>query len=168
MKSKEEVDIQKVKTHEEITHSNCKVGTYGMDEHCPLAEFQFYCATLEANDVDRLYLLGEFAKHTNNLTGKLKHVTNIGMDSKRIERINSFINPPSDSSLNPIDLRENSNLELIIVTPDIDMGPFTIIDGNHRAIAQWQRFKSIDGIRAYVCVHPEILKWPYIPIKARG
>ena len=138
-----------------------------MDKHCPLREFECFNCKLEADDVERLFLLGQFAKHTTNLTGKTKDIEFDTLSEHSKARVQSFLAPVKESGFRPLDLPQSPELALVVVTSDLENAGFTTIDGNHRSIAHYLQTKSMDGVPVFICVHPNISKWGYVPRLAR-
>lgn len=152
---KGEVDISVIQRHEETTASNARLGYYHMDCHCPTNEFRCFRVGLEQQDEDNLFLLGltEFVNQTQSQSCRLRDVVR---DASSIRRVESFITAR-------LDLRSGIGLELVLVGSDLHGAPLVIIDGNHRAIAQYLTHGSVDGVPAFVCVHPAIRHWPFVP-----
>ena len=162
------VDIAIVKNHERRTGSNATVGGYGMDQHCPTAEIEAFQVTLEADDWAKIFLIAQFAKFTIGNTCKVHDIDwhRLGDDSKA--RINSFIEPPANSRFTPVDLHSSADLALVIVSANAESGSLVVIDGNHRAIAQWHKYGAVSGVHAFLCVHKNINNWAYVPPQARN
>lgn len=148
------VETSEVQRHEEKVSANVRLGGYGMDQHCPLGEFTCFRALLEHIDVDRLYALNDFAALTEGRTCRLRDALPSAASERRV------------ASFDTIDLRVCAGLELEIVSTEAKAGPLIIIDGNHRSISQYLRCRTIAGVPAYVCVHSNILRWPYVPPRA--
>ena len=155
-----EVDISEVQRHEQATESYARLGGYHMDSHCPTHEFRCYRGQLEQQDDDRVFLLGltEFVNHTRCQSCRLQDVVPA---ASAIQRVASF-------SIAGIDLRSRAGLELVLVAAELHGAPLIAIDGNHRAIAQFLARGSVEGVSAFVCVHPAIGQWNYVPPLARS
>jgi hypothetical protein len=156
----ESVDLDTLQVHEKATNCNVKLGSYKMDQICPIAEFQINWVLLDDSELERIFLLGEFGKMTHNKTNRLIDVMDLLPDdtTKRIdERILS----------RNLDIRLQRNESLMIVATNIEDGPLTIIDGNHRAMNHFKKHNNIQDVPAYVCVHPNISRWPFVPRLAR-
>lgn len=156
MKIIETVDLGVISQHEKKTGANVTLGGYHMDRCCPLAEFQLLRCVLELDDIERLFVLNDFAKFTAG-SCRLKSVLS---DAASNQRVAAFSN-------GRVDLRKAPNLELLIVSANADDGPLLIIDGNHRAIWQYLAYSSIHAVPAFICVHSRINEWGYMPIAAR-
>lgn len=161
------VDITEVQQHENLTDANARVGGYGMYTYCPAEGFSFYLGHLEQQDWNRLYLLGEFAKYTDGGTGRVIDISSKKLEASTWGRVASFSQPSENSNFKPIDLRSAENLALLIVTPDASSGPLVLIDGNHRAISQYLTYGIVSHVPAFLCVHLNIMQWPYVPGHAR-
>ena len=155
----EEIEIIAVQRHEAATGSNAKLGGYHMDRHCPTSMFRCYRVHLERHDESRLFLLGltEFATQTKGQSCRLRDVL---PTASAIPRVGSFVT-------SGVDLRSRSGLELVLVTADLHSAPLIAIDGNHRVIAQFLTSGTTEGIPAFVCVHPDIGHWNFVPPLAR-
>ena len=75
MKILETVDLDVLRRHEASTDANVTLGSYWMDEQAaPAKDFCVYRCVLGTQDIERLFLLGEFAKHTRRGTCLLRDV----------------------------------------------------------------------------------------------
>ena len=155
-----EVTIADVQHHEQATASNARLGGYHMDRHCPTNQLLCYRVQLERPDEDRLFMLGltEFINQTRGQSCRLRDVL---PGASAIQRVASFITAG-------INLRSRSGLELVLVAAELQCAPLVAIDGNHRAMAQFLAHGSVEGVPAFVCVHPAIGQWPYVPPLARA
>ncbi len=162
------IDLATLRGHEQLVNANVRLGGYDMDKVAPTDEFQIFRGNLKRTDWQRLYLIGEFAKHTQNGTGRFIDVDWNALSEQSKNKITSFIQPASTTGWMPLDLRKNSQLALILVSADINSKSFVIIDGNHRAIAQYRKFGQVAGVQVIVCVHKQITRWPFVPHRARG
>jgi len=151
-------DLQTLRRHERATASNTTLGGYHMDKYCALGNFRILRGILEATDIERLYLLGQFAPYTNGRTCKLRDVRPEAVAPGQIssERVGSFLQ-------GKVNLALEKNLDVVIVSPEEVAGPLILIDGNHRSVAHFLSHGGIDGIPAFVCVHRSICRWPYVP-----
>jgi len=145
------VDIADVQRHELQTEANAKVGGYGMDKYCPVDEFKTYRVQLERQDWERMYLIGEFARFTTGITGRVVDIDTKMLEETTKSRVESFYQPPANSPFTPIDLRLTADLALVIVSADANSSPLILIDGNHRAIAQYIKFGAVSLIPAFLC-----------------
>jgi hypothetical protein len=130
-----------------------------MDHHCPTNQLRCFRVQLERQDEDRLFLLGltEFINQTRDQTCRLRDVFS---GASAIQRVASIINAG-------VDLRSRSGLELVLVATEPHGAPLIAIDGNHRAMAQFLAHGSMEGVLAFVCVHPAIGQWHFVPPLAR-
>lgn len=151
----EEVDIATVRRHEQDTNSAVRLGTHNLDRICETSQFRCCRVQLEWFDSDRLYLLRtpDFVSVTRNQSCRLSDVL---PDASAIQRVVSFTSVG-------IDLRLFPCLALVLVATDLHGVPLIAIDGNHRAIAQFLTHKTVDGVPAFVCIHPGIDQWGYVP-----
>jgi hypothetical protein len=154
-----DLDICVLRQHEKNTQSNVTLGSYHLDKHCPLEEFAIHRVRLEADDCNRLFMLGEFAKYSKDRSGRLHDVQTL--DERAEKKIASLI-------ASSVDLRSRDNLELVIVSADAQTGSLVIIDGNHRAIAQYRIFGHTVDVPSFVCIHPNVNQWPFVPLLARS
>lgn len=122
-------------------------------------------AILEDSDLDRIFLWFEFRKHTKDGSAKLTDALPESASEKRISR---FIAGDSTKGWTPIDLRTTPNFEAMLLTNDVMRGPLYGIDGNHRLVAQFLSGKGFADVPVYVCFHPKMLEWAYIPETARA
>lgn len=155
----EEVDIATVQRHEETTASNARLGGYHMDRHCPTSEFRCYRVQLERSDEDRLFLLG-LTEFTNQTRGQSCRLRDVLPTASAIQRVASF------SSV-AVDLRSRPGLELVLVAAELRNAPLIAIDGNHRAMAQFLTYGTVEGVPALVCAHQAIGQWHFVPPLAR-
>lgn len=155
-----EVDIAEVQRHEQATASNARLGGYHMDHHCPTNQFRCYRVQLERQDEDRLFMLGqtEFINQTRGQSCRLRDVL---PGASATQRVASFIAAG-------VDLRSRSGLELVLVAAELHGASLVAIDGNHRAMAQYLTHGSAQGVPAFVCVHPAIGEWRFVPPLARA
>ncbi len=154
-----EVDISEIQRHEEATASNVRLGGYHMDRHSPANDFQCFRVLLESQDDDRVFLLSltVFINQTQGLSGRLRDLVPAAL---AIEGVSSFTTMGTD-------LRTRAGWELVFVASELHSAPLVAIDGNHRAIAQYLTYGSMEGVPAYVCVHQAIGQWGYVPQLAR-
>lgn len=156
MKIIERIELPLIRRHERQTKANVTLGGYKMDICCPVAEFKLMRCVLELDDIHRLFVLAEFSKHTNGeCMVKAATAETIGNP-----RVASF-------AKDMVDLRKTAGLDLLIVSADASRSPLLIIDGNHRAIWQYLTYQSIHGVPAFVCSHPRINDWGYVPKVAK-
>ncbi len=169
MKIISKVNIAEIRQHERSCRANVTLGSYGMESHCIFNEFQFYKAVLEANDISNLFLLNcGFASNTHGQTGRLEDIKPETISDSSKSRIRAFTKSPTKCEKYTIDLRQSPQLALILLCVEAKDGPWIITDGNHRAISQYLSYGHLHDVTVYLCVHPQISKWPYIPTLARN
>jgi hypothetical protein len=153
------VTLDEVQKHEAATNANARLGSYEMDLSCPIHEIRCFHVLLDSDDTQRLFVLPDFRKHTARcscrLVDAMPSAANVAM-----ERL-----PPGAISL--LDLRVHSGLELVLVATDLSVAPLIIVDGNHRALAHYMRFRNLDRVPAYIGVHPNMHQWRFVPRLAR-
>lgn len=159
MTSIEPVTLHIVQAHERATDANVRLGGYHMDRVSPTAEFQLFRVTLVDADLGRLFLLGitEFGVCT---AGESWRVPDLLPAAALLPRVAPFVR-------DKIDLPARPDRALLIVSPDPHTGPLVITDGNHRAMAYYSMHRSVQGVPAFVCVHPKIRGWNFMPPPAR-
>lgn len=168
MKIIDAVSIEDIRRHERCCDANVTLGSYGMDVHCPLDELQAYRVKLDAGDIDSLFLLNcGFAASTRGQTGKVGDVEREKLSDTSTSRVELFLEPPPQSGKRQVDLRCSPEMALVIVCADATRGPWIIIDGNHRAIAQYLKYGNVGDVPAYLCVHSRIYQWRYVPDPVR-
>lgn len=160
-----EANILEIQHLENFTNASVRIGNHCMEDYAPTSEFLFYRVILEKSDTDRMFVLFEtgLTKQTLGQTCRLKDIVS---SSENIERVKQAINGGNSFSKG-VDLKSDPNMELELVASELYNVPLTIIDGNHRAIAHYIIHGSVQGVPAYICVHKNISKWPYIPPGAR-
>jgi hypothetical protein len=152
-----EVDVSEIQRHEEATEADVRLGGEGMDACCRTSEFRCFRGVLEQSDVDRLFLLPGFKDVT---TGASCRIRDLIPDAATLERSLQFVSEK-------VDLRSQHGLALVLVCEDLHTAPFIIIDGNHRAIAQYFTHGGLQDVYAYVCVHQALSQWSVVPPLAR-
>jgi len=153
----ENVAVAVVQGHEEATAANVRLGGYDMP--IQLDEVRAYRVAVDAEDADRLFLLGLGALGVGTAGGSFK-VADILPRVASLGSVRSLMRAG-------VDLRTRPDLSLVIVTAGDDRRPLTIIDGNHRAMAQFLTYRTVQDVSAFVCIHPGFAQWSYIPPLAR-
>jgi hypothetical protein len=154
----ESVSLSVVQQHELATGANINLGGYHMDRCCPLPEFRTFKVALDSDDIDRLFILWDFAQYTAGHTCQLKDVLPLAESEGRVA---PFIR-------DAVDLRTRHDRAIQIVS-DAETGrPLVVIDGNHRAIAQYLMYRTVHDVPAFLCIHPKIGEWSGMPPSARG
>jgi hypothetical protein len=151
--------LEEIQAHEMATGANVRLGGYGMDGHWPLAEVICMHVTLSGCDLERLFVLPDFKGCTWNHSCQLVDINDSAL-AVAMER-------QAAKATNDLDLTVRSQLELVLVGIDVSHGPLVTVDGNHRLLAHYTRHRSIDGVPAYVGIHPNMHNWPFVPPLAR-
>lgn len=156
MKIVNEVDLGTVETH--LKSVGSALGFKGMPG--TLGDYQFFKVVLEERDISNLVLWWEFQNDTRGNTCWLTDA----MDSAASDqRVRNFIDGHPAMNVGPVDLRTAQGLEPVAVTNRLNGTIHYLIDGNHRVLAQHFSQKGFEGVSMYVCVHPLMLNWGYIP-----
>lgn len=134
--------------------SNVKLGGYHMP---PADQFTIYQVTFDAVDLGRLCVLNDFARHTVGGLGYLEGIQPAADFRERVQK----------KLAENIDLRHDAEAAPVFVCPDFQTGQLTVIDGNHRLTAHYLKFQAVSDVVAYVCVHPQIVDWGFLPPAAR-
>lgn len=151
--------LDEIQAHEIATGANARLGGYGMDEHCPLAEIVCMHVTLSEYDLERMFVLPDFRKYTRNHSCRLVDVNDATL-------LVAMERQPAGAQ-NELDLTTRNRMELVLVGTDLNQRPLIAVDGNHRLLAHYIRHRSIDGVPAYVGIHPNMYNWPFVPSLAR-
>lgn len=152
----ETVSLDVLQANEKFTDANIRLGGYDMDKVCPNEDFRILRVLLQDSDLDRLFVLGMYHEVTKDGSCLLKDTLPVALSK---DRVASF-------KRDNIDLRTSSQLAPLMVART-EKGPLTLYDGNNRML--WQRLThgSIEGIAAFVSIHPKINLWKYIPSQAK-
>jgi hypothetical protein len=131
-------------------------------------EFKCQQASLEAKDIEKLYLLGipGFDQCTRN-TFLVKNVERSLLREDTAGKVMPFIEPSLGKYDEPIDLCNNYEFSLILVSKNHNSQPLIILDGNHRTIAYFLLKKSFEDVPVYICEHPDLNRWKYSPVTVR-
>jgi hypothetical protein len=153
MQNLKTVELSAVQERERSTKANITVGGY----HLPLAEqFRNHWALLDDSDLDRLFLIPEFGKHTAADSCLLRDIAESALSDSRVRQ---FLTPP-------INLQVAANLELLAFTVDPEKSPLVVGDGNHRIIAHFWTHQSVEGVPIFICSHPAVANWGFCPTLA--
>lgn len=155
----ESVPVSVVQEHEKQVGANVRLGGYHMNLIFPPEEFETSIAVLDDNDLNRLFLLGNFAHLTKGRTCKVKNIV-LSSGTSTIEKVEGIISQGAHLGL-------ASQPEIVMVTVDAQRGPWVITDANHRTISWFLTHASIHGVLAYVCEHSQINEWGFVPRAAR-
>ena len=151
--------------HERTCETCVVLGSHDLP---PPEVFSLRKALIEPDDADRLHLLNcGFAACTQGQSGRLTDLDAELLPPETRQRAESFLCPAPDSGRRPLDLRSAPQLALVLACADAANGPWVIIDGNHRAIAQQLRHGSLAWVPVFLCIHPAIATWPYVPASFR-
>jgi hypothetical protein len=157
MKIIESIPLDLVLTHLNQTHTAVRPP---IDEQFRNDDYTACRAALDDSDLERLVLYWEFKIHTKDGTCR---VTDALPSSAAHDRIRSFIHGNPEKGYPPADLRTTPDRQPVIVTNDVNSHILYLIDGNHRVIAQQLSGKGFQGVPVFVCVHPKMLSWAYLP-----
>ena len=152
--------IHEVQAHERATKANACLGGYGMVTHCPLADIVCMHITLTQSDLSRLFVLQDFAKCTRDQSCQL-------IDVVPASAILAAMEHQPKNAVNELDLTVAKGMELVLCGTSVDDGPLIAIDGNHRLLAHYIRSGSIEGVPAYIGIHPKMYDWPMVPPRAK-
>lgn len=159
MKIQDTVEIEVIQDHLHATQSGIRLEVASDPGH--LRVHKGFKGTLDADDVSKLILWWEFQKHTVNQNCTL---TGLLPSAATLPRVKSFVEGDPSRGHNPLDLTSAKNLELVLATNDVKNGWLYIIDGNNRAIAQTIRNIPFQDVPVFVCEHPAMERWAYIPV----
>ena len=148
------VKLASVIAHEHATYANVRLGGYWMNLLAPLDEMSCHYVTLDHLDAQRMFLLQDFRFCTTNISCR---VTDLLPEGQAVA-MEAAPHLPD----NQLDLRKQRGLELLLVGLSFD-SPLLVIDGNHRTMAHWYRHGSLEGVNAYLGLHPRIIDWEFIP-----
>lgn len=153
--------LAELQQHERACKASVVLGSHGL---APPETFSLRKALIEPDDADKLHLLNcGFAACTQGQSGRLADLDAELLPPETRQRADSFLRPAPDSGRRPLDLRAAPQLALLLACADADNGPWVIIDGNHRAIAQQLRHGSLAWVPVFLCIHPAIATWSYVP-----
>lgn len=153
MKLLTEITTAEVQQHLKQTHTGVKLPDFPGEYHC-------YRALLEDRDLPNLAMWFENEKHTRNGSCLLP---DLHEERRHAQRVAAFIDGDSDKNLKPADLRTIGGREAVLLGFSTEIDFFYAIDGNNRLQAHYLKHRSIDGVPVFVCVHPEVRFWAYIP-----
>lgn len=123
-------------------------------------EYVGYRAILDDKDTSNIAVYWQFQEHTQDETCRLFDLLETAKD---IPRVKNFTEGVPSKGYGPVDLRTLPDREPTIVTNSLDSHLLYVIDGNNRTIGHYLRHGSLAGVPAFVCVHPRMLEWAYIP-----
>ena len=124
-----------------------------------LSEYKAFHVAIDEGDERKIVLWWENEKATKDLNCRLVD-SNDG--AGKPSRVDSFVKGDG-KLLGPVDLRTLANKEPVAVTDDLYGDFWYLIDGSHRSIAQFRSGKSFQNVKLYVCVHPHMMQWSYVP-----
>lgn len=156
MKILETVPLNVLRTHEASLNPrpNVTLGSYRMP---PAEQFTIHRVTLEDSDLDRLYLLFEMVQYTVGNSGILRGIVPTN-DYK--DRVDAKI-------AQKVDLRTQPHLAPMLVARSLTT-PATAADGNLRLTAHYlANGGSVEGVNAFLCLHPLVNRWTNLPVAAR-
>jgi hypothetical protein len=121
---------------------------------------EWHDCEIEALDIPKLFLIsvgdfGPFSRHTWSLEVTAKNYASGFFDSDHIARFEKLVKrqPPFDT-------------RLVLVSDTLD-GPYTIIDGNHRAVLLLVSNRLV-GTMAHLGVHPKIRQFDHAGMTYRN
>lgn len=159
---KQNVELAELQAHDQALKANIRLGGYEMGTHCPVGEFEIHLIELEQGDESWVYLISEFAQYTQGNSGRLIDVQQSVDSHVETGKIVSGMISAG------FDIKHQKERALVAVTSDFTRGALTLIDGSHRAIAQFRSFGTIADVPVYLCVHKQINKWSgWIPANAQ-
>lgn len=158
MRATERVSIRVIQKHLEQQASGVRLNLADMPGDPD--EYRGFKASLGEDDAEKLVLYWEFQDHTKDRSCRL---TDVLESAASIERVKPLLEGNSSKGYGPIDLRSVPNKEPTILTDDLTSRFLYVIDGNHRTIAHYLGEKSFETVPVYVCVHPQLLNWAYLP-----
>lgn len=159
MRVVEEIDLTVIQEYLRAIGSGVKLDPHAMPG--PLDQHRAYRVLLDGADVADLVLYWEFQKYTK---GESCKVTELLESSGSLKRVRSFIDGDPAKGFLPLDLRTIEHKEPVIVTDRLGSSFQYVIDGNHRIIAQHVSGKGFAEVPAFVCAHPNLREWAYVPI----
>ncbi len=162
MKQLASIDVNIVKKHLNTIRSSVCLERHEMPGE--IHEYQFFLGKLETEDFKKLTLWWEFDIHTRGRSCKLNDLL---PTAKQLARVQSFIFGDQASGLKPLDLTSADAMELVLVTDNLHSDWFYMIDGNHRTMAHYMQGRSLQDLSVYVCVHPKMRTWIYLPENIR-
>lgn len=120
---------------------------------------EWHDAQIEAQDIPKMFLisvhdLGPFSQNTWSLLVTAQNYSNGFHDPDHSVRFERLVNRQT-----PFDTR------LVMVSDSLD-GPFTIIDGNHRAVLMLVQNRLV-GTRIHIGIHPRIRQFDHAGIAYR-
>lgn len=151
--------------HEEATNANIAIGRtanhyYDLHKICPIHEFRIYRAALEADDINRLFMeYGDFLRLTKDGTAMVKDVLPEKVQTGRVLQFTK------DQGF---DLRSRRDRAILTVSANESGEPLIIYDGNHRAIAQYLTYGTVQDVPIFLSVHPRVSGWGFVPPLARN
>jgi hypothetical protein len=162
-----ESSITEVELHLEKTNSNIffDYNDYGLKDF-PKNEFKCFKVILEKSDIDRLYLIGNFANITKDSlkVSDLVSKEEVLCDTheNRGERVKKIMEGGAQYNKG-LDLLTDKDFELVLVGQNLIDGPLVLMDGSHRIIAHYLNRGDVDRVHAYVCIHSNVKKWGMHP-----
>lgn len=156
MRIVERVPIDAIQRHLKSQHSGVGLDLAAMPG--PPCDYLGYKVSLD--DARKIVLYWEFERYTSGGTCRLNDLL---PPARSLERVRRFLDGDPARGFPPADLRVLRDKELAIVTNDLQGEFLYVIDGNHRVIAQHFSGRGLQGVAAFVCQHPEMMKWAYVP-----
>lgn len=153
------IDCNVVSEFESRINGSIQINHESLIAMCPISEGQCYKVVLHYTDINRVFLL--YAPNLTNLTINRNYQLNETIEEAGNEpRVQYWLD-------RNIDLSTSDSWAPVFVSPNLDTGSLVAIDGNHRLMAHFLTHKSIQGLQAYLFVHPNITNWKWFPPHAK-
>lgn len=123
-------------------------------------EYRCYRGILSDGDLPGLVMWFENEKHTEAGSCLLP---DLHESRREAPRVASFIHGNPQKGFAPADLRTLPGREPVLLGFRSDVPFFYAIDGNNRLQAHYLTHRSVEGVPVFLCVHPEVQNWAYIP-----
>lgn len=153
----EEINYEVIRAHESRPEIMASIKTDYKDftENCPLDEVKCYKIRLHDTDLPRVYILDapNFLDLTENNSYKLRDVKQTVRDLDRVDHLLK----------KQIDLSQTDNWAPVFISTYLNTGVLVPIDGNHRLMAHYLLYTSIEGVHGYLFVHPNTVKLTWFP-----
>lgn len=156
-----EVSVEVVEAHLKKHKSNILFDNYGMPDCCPKNELQCYHVTLQADDLPKLYLVGNFNKETSGTFRLMDVDRDVVLNRQEENRSLKVTNlmTGGEQFEQGINLLEDAGFEPVLFGKSLTAGGYVFIDGSHRAIAHFFNYGTIDGVSAFICIHPKMVNY---------
>lgn len=149
----DQVPTDLVRQHLQKTHTGVGLPDFAGEYCC-------YRGLLSDGDLPGLVMWFENEKHT---AGGSCLLADLEESRRHAPRVASFIEGNPNKKFGPADLRSMADRELVLLSFDTNANFYYAIDGNNRLQAHYLSHRSIESVPAFLCVHPEVQNWAYIP-----